>query len=328
MSSRPGTKILVGAAIATLALSSCGTESGDTTGNGGESITLGFPGTIGPTDTPIIAALNTLDDEGWNAEYIEFDSPDVQTQALMGGDINVASMGPSTVLAANDNGANLNIVGNNNILDYLIIGAPNVQSCSDLDDQTVAYHSEGSTSTAHLRLYLDENCPEAEPEFVVISGSSNRVTALLDGQIDGTIVRVEDWTAANADEDQAHIIDNLVETQAQLLTQTIVIDGEDSDSSGDAVAALMAELDAQLTAVNDDPNAFSETAADILEQDPSEVQPVLETLVDNGTFPDSHDLDPASVDATLTFNQDAGIISPEMTADQVADFELTRGNAQ
>lgn len=317
------TKVLGAMAIAALALSACGSDAeaeGDQA-----SLSLGFPGTIGPTDTPIIAALENLSDEGWDTEYIEFDSPDVQTQALMGSDINVASMGPSTVLAADDNGANLNIVGNNNILDYLIIGSPEIETCADLDGKTVAYHSEGSTSTAHLRLYLEDNCTEANPEFVVISGSNNRVTALLEGRIDGTIVRVEDWTAADASEDQAHVIDNLVETQADLLTQTIVVDGDSSESSKEAVAALLAELDEQFAAVNEDPAAFAETAAEILDTDPSEVQPVLETLVENGTFPKSHELNPDSVQATLTFNQDAEIISPDLTSDQVADFELSGG---
>jgi ABC-type nitrate/sulfonate/bicarbonate transport system substrate-binding protein len=288
---------------------------------------LGFPGTIGPTDTPIIAALQSLEDEGWDVEYIEFDSPDVQTQALMGGDINVASMGPATVMAADEGGAELTMVGNNNILDYLIVGASDVSSCADFDGRTVAYHSEGSTSTAHLRRYLADQCPEAEPEFVVISGSSNRVTALLAGQIDGTIVRVEDWMAVDAG-GAADIIDNLVETQADLLTQTIVVDRAAGDGATEAAAALLAALDEQFAAVNDDPAAFAATAADILGSDVDEVQPLLEALVENGTFPETSELDPASVEATIGFYRDAEVIGDELSAETVADYDVAGSAAE
>jgi ABC-type nitrate/sulfonate/bicarbonate transport system substrate-binding protein len=312
-------------AAATLSLAGCG--GGEDGGEDAQTITLGFPGTIGPTDTPIIAALQSLEDEGWDVEYIEFDSPDVQTQALMGGDINVASMGPATVMAADEGGAELTMVGNNNILDYLIVGASDVSSCADFDGRTVAYHSEGSTSTAHLRRYLADQCPEAEPEFVVISGSSNRVTALLAGQIDGTIVRVEDWMAVDAG-GAADIIDNLVETQADLLTQTIVVDRAAGDGATEAAAALLAALDEQFAAVNDDPAAFAATAADILGSDVDEVQPLLEALVENGTFPETSELDPASVEATIGFYRDAEVIGDELSAETVADYDVAGSAAE
>lgn len=322
--SRKRTLPSVGLLLAgTLALAACG-SGGDADASGDKSLTLGFPGTIGPTDTPIIAALESLEEDGWETEYIEFDSPDVQTQALMGGDIDIASMGPATVMAANENGAELLMVGNNNILDYLIVASADVATCADLDGRTVAYHSEGSTSTAHLRRYLAETCPDASPEFVVISGSGNRVTALLDGQIDGTIVRIEDWMSVDVDPSVAHVLDALSETQSQLLTQTIVIDDKRSDDAGPAAKALLAALDEQFAAVRQDPAAFAETAAEILDADKADVEPILAALVDDGTFPESSALSPDSIDATLAFYQEAGAVSESLTADQVADVELAR----
>lgn len=306
----------------TFALAACGGGDAESPSGDQQSITLGFPGTIGPTDTPLIAALNSLGDDGWDVEYIEFDSPDVQTQALMGGDINIASMGPATVMAANEAGAELSMVGNNNILDYLIITAADVASCNDLDGRTVAYHSEGSTSTAHLRRYLADNCPDASPEFVVISGSGNRVTALLEGQIQGTIVRIEDWMSVDVDPAVAHVIDTLSSTQSELLTQTIVIDGAGSEESQDAAAELLAALDEQFAAVREDPAAFAEVAAEILGSEVADVQPVLEALVEDGTFPETSALSSESIDATLAFYQEAGTVSESLTADEVADLDV------
>lgn len=311
-------------ALPAIVLTACGGD--DEVGSDDRSITLGFPGSVGPTDSPLIAALESLEEDGWTVEFIEFDSPDVQTQALMGGDIDIASMGPATVMAADERGAELVMVGNNNMLDYLIVGAADVATCADLDGRTVAYHSEGSTSTAHLREYLRDTCPDATPEFLVISGSSNRITALVEGQIDGTIVRVEDWISAEVEDDVAHVIDNLAETQSELLTQTIVIDGSKTDDVGPATAALMQAFDTQLAAVNEDPATFAEVAAPILSSSADELAPVIAALVENGTFPQNHELSRDSVQETLAFYEQAGTISGDLTVEQVANFELSTGD--
>lgn len=313
---------------AALSLAAC-SSSAPTDEAGTRSITLAFPGAVGPTDTPALAALQAMQEDGWETEYIEFDSPDVATQALIGGDVNIASMGPSTVMAANSAGADLRIVANNNIIDQLIVAAPDAQECADLDGRTVAYHSEGSTSTAHLRRYLEDNCPEIAPEFLVISGSGNRAAALLDGQIDGTIVRLEDWVAATASGDGGtNVLSTLAEEQATLLSQTLVVNGEELESNREAAAAFLTALDEQLALVNADPAAFAETAASLLSGSVEELAPVFETLVQNGIFPATSKLDEGSIDDTIAFYEAAGVIEEGTEADTVADFTVAEAAGQ
>ncbi len=294
-----------------------GTEAGSEAG-----VTLGFPGSIGPTDVPAILALEALADAGSETDYIEFDSPDVQTQALLRGDVNLASMGPATVMSANIAGADIKMVAQNNMNDLQILVAPEIGSCDDLAGQPVAIHSEGSTSTAHLKRWYADECPDAqEPEWLVISGSENRATALLEGQIRGTIVRLEDWIGVTGGEsDQGKILTALSDTQSELLTQTIATTQQTLDDDSEGVSAFLDALGEQFEAVNSDPSAYAEKAARVLGGDSETYAAVYEELVANGAFPTAVGLDPASVEATIAFYQESGAIAEgNLSADDVSD---------
>lgn len=315
---RIGTVFAVAGALS-IALTAC---SGGNSGSGdSNTLTLGFPGSIGTTDVPAVLALEALKEDGWDASYIEFDSPDVQTQALLRGDVNVASMGPATVMSADLAGSDIKMVANNNNNDLQVIASPDITECADLDGKPVAYQSDGATSTAHLKRWLQDNCPDAQPEFMVISGSANRATALLEGQISGTIVRLEDWIPAiEGHEGEAEILASLSADQSDLLTQTIAVTNESLESNPDLTQAFLEALQAEFDELNADPTAYADKAAEILDVDPAEAAAVYEQLVEEGVIPETVGIDMSHVDATLTFYQENGTIPEgDLTSSDVAD---------
>lgn len=313
-------KTLAGSAatFALFSVSALAQEAGD--------ITLGFPGGVGPTDVPAILALEALKAEGWTTDYIEFDSPDIQTQALLNGDIDVASMGPATVFAANLAGADLRIISNNNRIDFIVLAAPDVAECADLDGKLVAYHSTGSTTTAHLYRYIADNCPEITPNYMVLSGSANRAAALLNGQIAGTIVRMEDWIAATGGEDErANILALLAETQATLLTQTIVVSEKAIEAERAEIQAFVDALHGEFAKVYDDPAGYAEAAIAYLDGATVEgVAGVYAALAAEGLFPREKALSPNQIEDTIAFYVEAGRVGEgELTPDSVADFTFS-----
>ena len=307
-----------------LVLSGCSsTESpeagGDDAAKG--SVVLGYPGGLGPGDAPSALALETLKADGWEVEFIEFDSPDVQTQALLRGDVNFAAMGPSTVMSANLAGADLKMVTNDVRNDLQIVVSPDIKECADLDGKPVAYHSEGSTSTAHLKRWLSDTCPDASPEFMVISGSANRATALIQGQIAGTVVRLEDWIPAiKGNESKAQVLTSLSEDQSNLLAHTITTTSKTLDENSAVVDAYLEALQAEFTALQADPAAYADRAAEVLGMDAAELVDVYEQLVELGIFPTEVGIDMDEVDATLKFYQESGSVPEgELSASDIAD---------
>lgn len=311
--------LLCGAAIATLATASVMAQDA---GN----LTLGFPGGVGPTDIPAILALEEMKAQGWTTSYIEFDSPDIQTQALLSGDIQVASMGPATVFAANLAGADLRIVSNNNSIDFIVLAKTGIDECADLNNQIVAYHSTGSTTTAHLYRYIADNCPDITPNYMVLSGSANRAAALLNGQIAGTIVRMEDWIAATGGEDErAKVLALLAETQSTLLTQTIVVSAKNLEAERAEAEAFVDALHAQFARVYQDPDAYAELAVPYLDGATVEsVSAVYGALTAANLFPKEKALSQAQVEDTIAFYEEAGRADAgALTPEGVADFSIS-----
>lgn len=318
-------RTVTAAAVAGLlatSLVACGSggSSGDTSESAG-SVTVGYPGGLGPGDVPSVLALDNLAEQGYETDYIEFDSPDVQTQALLRGDVNFAAMGPATVMSANINGADLKMISNDVRNDLQIVVSPEINECADLDGKTVAYHSEGSTSTAHLKRWLSDTCPEAQPEFMIISGSANRATALLEGQIAGTVVRLEDWIPAiRGNDDQAKVLVSLSEDQSELLAHTIATTTDALEEDSETAEAYIAALQQELDEMYEDPAAYAEKAAEFLGTDAAELTEVYQQLVDLEIFPSEVGIDMDEVTATLEFYQESGSIPEgELSADDVAD---------
>lgn len=288
-----------------------------------QNMVLGFAGGAGPTGVPAIIALETLQDQGMSTEVIEFDSPDILTQALLNGQVQIAVMGPATAFAADLAGADLQMLAKNNQNDYLIISSPEIAECADLDGKTVAYHSVGSSTTAHLMAWLKDTCPEAKPNFIVLSGSANRVAALLNGQIDGTLVRLEDWMAVTRGEDErARVLTMLVESQRNLITGAVVASAGKVEQDRALLEAFLAELNNQFDAVYADPVAYAAGAAEHLgEMEPADIEAVYTYFAETEMFPIDEVLTPEAVEDTIRFYEEAGRVEPgALTVDEVANF--------
>ena len=312
------TLILAGGAISLAA-------AGQSLAQDAGELTFGFPGSAGPTNVPGILALKELESMGWKTEYIEFDSPDILTQALINGDVDVVSMGPSTVFAAAAAGADLRMISTNNAIDFIIISSSDIESCDELDGKLVAYHSPGATSTFHLFRYMANTCPDSEPEYIVVSGSANRATALLNGQIQGTIVRLEDWVAITGGEDErGRILGVLAEDQGSLLTSAIVVAAEQVETQRDETVAFLEALQRQFDMIYEDPVAYAEAALPYLEGGTTEsVAVVYAQHADQGLFPRATGLTRSQVSETMDFYAEAGKIEEgKLTPEDVADFSF------
>ena len=290
-------------------------------------MTIGFGGGLGPTDVPSILALKELEASGWETTHIEFDSPDIQTQALINGDIDIAAMGPATVMSANSAGADLRMVTRNNSLDLLVVSKSSIASCEELAGKTVAYHSPGATSTFHLLRYMETNCPDVEPNYIVVSGSANRSAALLNGQIDGTIVRLEDWIAATSDGsgEDTRVLSVIGDDQSNLLAQMIVVSADQLQSKHSEFKVFIDALHEEFSKVYDDPAGYAAKAVQYLPgADVDNVAGVYSALIDAQLFPLQPGIGRSQVEDTLAFYEMAGRIDPGALApEDVADFSFS-----
>jgi ABC-type nitrate/sulfonate/bicarbonate transport system substrate-binding protein len=89
------------------------------------------------------------------------------------------------------------------------VASNDITDCKQLDGKNVGIFSEAGVSTAFLKIYLQENCPDAQPNYLVIADSPLRRQALEQGQLAATPLEpgdVVDIVAKSSD--KFHVLAN------------------------------------------------------------------------------------------------------------------------
>ncbi|HXL09173.1 MAG TPA: ABC transporter substrate-binding protein [Candidatus Bathyarchaeia archaeon] len=159
---------------------------------GNLDLKLGHPSTISFYDMPAVMTRERLNKSGWNVSSVEFTRTDLNVQALAQGTIQIANSQVMDPVRANQKGAKLVFVMENNGGEFLMVGKNEIKDCKDTDGKRFAIHGEAATTSLAAKLWLLNDC-KVNPNMMVIPGGENRIIALQNNQIDATIVQLGDW---------------------------------------------------------------------------------------------------------------------------------------
>ena len=144
------------------------------------------------SSVPFLMALDTLREQGYTIETttLRFD---LVIPVLTKGDLDIAPLSHQLGWSAIAKDAPLRTivswVGNQ----FLIVVKPEIQSCANLQGKPMGYGSTTAVNTALFEEYLKRTCTGIAPQAVLIPSSTNRVAALLAGQLDGALLETDDW---------------------------------------------------------------------------------------------------------------------------------------
>lgn len=159
---------------------------------GNLDLKLGHPSTISFYDMPAVMTRERLNKSGWNVSSVEFTRTDLNVQALAQGTIQIANSQVMDPVRANQKGAKLVFVMENNGGEFLMVGKNEIKDCKDTEGKRFAIHGEAATTSLAAKLWLLNDC-KVNPNIMVIPGGENRIIALQNNQIDATIVQLGDW---------------------------------------------------------------------------------------------------------------------------------------
>jgi NitT/TauT family transport system substrate-binding protein len=290
--------VAVAVALALL-LAACGGES-DTGGSGsggdgasesGEAegtkeFSVGFT-SLGLSSAPFLAALDTLRDDGYSIETPELAESELVTEGVANGDFAFGSGANNAVMLANTQGANLRLIVDRVQNEWTLYARNDITECADLDGKRVAIHSEGAVSTVMVRNYIAQNCPDAEPEYIIISGSPNRLAALLADQIDASPLEVTDTiTIDNEASDRFGLLASFSEELPELSTTSVYVNGDFADENPGTVEAVVQAVLEQHRQIEGDPDYLKQIAEEYVGDalDPETVDAVAQRYVDLGLF--------------------------------------------
>ena len=274
------------------------------------------------TTVPLLAALDDLREDGYDIEVVELAEPELAIEGLSNGDYAISAESTSPALVAIEAGAPIKIIADVIGNQWAVYGQQGVTSCNDLVGQPFGIFSEGAVATAMVRDWVSQDCSDGEPEYLVIGGSDVRAQALLQGQIQATALEISDVVTLSAagDAEFTEIVD-FGEKLPDLHPQTVYANEEFLSGQPEAAQAFVDALIAQHEQINADPSHLVGLVEEHLGESDDLTLEIATRYVDDGLF-DAGALTTESIQGTIDFFIDAGVVSEALTAEDVADLSF------
>jgi len=140
------------------------------------------------SDVPRLMAREALQQAGYAIEATSYTDNVIAIQALTLGTADVAVASLPVVMAAIQKGAAITVLMEASISTRCLVTAPEITTCSGLNNRQVSVPNLISSQTLAFRRYIDTRCPGTNVEKVAIAGANNRLAALLAHRTAGAIL--------------------------------------------------------------------------------------------------------------------------------------------
>ncbi|HZD75228.1 MAG TPA: ABC transporter substrate-binding protein [Actinomycetota bacterium] len=246
-----------------LVLAACGGGSGasSSSGSGGtKTFTVGFT-SVGMSSAPFLAALDQLRGQGYKIETPELAESELVAEGVAKGRFAFGSGANNEVMTADAKGADLKVIMDRVSNEWTVYARTDIGQCSDLNGKRLAIHSEGAVSTAMVKNYIETKCPGTKPNYVVISGSPNRLAALLADRIDASPLELTDAVTLEAKaSDRYHLLASFSKDLPELHPTSIYVNGDFAKKNPETVRAVVKAVLEQNRKVAGDPAYLEQIA--------------------------------------------------------------------
>jgi NitT/TauT family transport system substrate-binding protein len=288
-----------------LVLAACGGNSDKSSGGSGgtKEFTVGFT-SVGMSSAPFLAAIDSLNSQGYNIKTPELAESELVTEGVAKGSFAFGSGANNEVMTANTKGANLKVVVDRVSNEWTIYARKSITQCSDLNGKRLAIHSEGAVSTAMVKNYIETKCPGTKPNYVVISGSPNRLAALLADRIDASPLELTDAVTLEAKaSDRYALLASFSQDLPQLHPTSIYVNGDFAKKNPDTVKAVVKAVLEQDRKISGNPDYLKQIAEKFVPKaiDASTIDSAAKKYVDLKMFDVNGGLNQQDLDYTSKF---------------------------
>lgn len=287
-------------------------------------IRVGMTAAADIDDVIAFLAFEKLRKKGYLVEITSFAQPELGVTALDSDQIDISHGSTPLFLNAIQKGAGFLGVVEKKANTWSVMAKKGINTCHDLDKKTVAIHSEGAAGTAMLKAYIEENCPGIEPTYLIIPGSANRATALLEGVIDATPVDVEDIVRITKTQPEKFTtLTNFSEDLPDLMVNNFWISKEFAQENPEAVKAFIRALLEVNRRAKDDPEWLIEQVPKFIELDEdviADLPKIIENFLSIDTFPENGGLTKERAQYSIGFYTETGRLELGLSSDEAFDF--------
>lgn len=334
MSLTRGSTATLGFVIALgLGLTACGDDGPDETTDAGDSgdagtaspedapaFTIAMPGVPGVSMVPLLSAIDVLRDQGYEIETPWIAESELTVEGTASGDFAFSSGTSQSTMLAIEQGAPLKWIADRVSNEWTVYATDDITDCEGLADRRLAIHSEGAISTAMVHLWMDQTCPGTQAEEVVISGSPNRLQALVGGQIDASPLELADAIQLEETRDGFNRLTSFSEDIPELKTTTYYGNEQFMTENPEIVHALLKAIVEENRKIAADPAYLADLIAEYVEDfDPEFLETVSTEYADLGMFSVNAELSPDEVQFTIDTFAEGEITGDGLTVEQIVD---------
>lgn len=230
------TKLTTGVAFATLVTSAAHAEGFDLSGT---DVTIG-------TAQAQVLNLGTLRMiemlEGWGADVSRVELPSISgLEAIIADRIEVASRSSDEILIGQARGVDVVAIGAPiSTMHYAIVSTPGVDSIADLDGKSIGTSGPGGFNGMLFRYILKQNGlePEVDVAVVPVGGSSERAAAIMAGQVNATVVFIDNWLALEAQGANAQLLGYVADIVPGLSSRAVFAERAYIESNPELATAI------------------------------------------------------------------------------------------
>jgi ABC-type nitrate/sulfonate/bicarbonate transport system substrate-binding protein len=273
--------------------------------NGDLTVKLGYPSDQSLGTLPGSITNDRLKGEGWKTEDVYFTRPDLNTQALTQGTVQISIAQALEAARVIEKGGAVSWLAENNRGEFVLITKKDIADCKGLDGKRFGIHGETATTSVAAVAYLKNQCG-INPQVLVIPGGDNRAVALINDQLDGTIAQVADWLNLDAEAPGKF---RLLDTGKlfDISGTQLWVNNDWAAKNPDVAAAYLAETLKTFRIIREEPTVLYDAMRKYLPKTPaSQYEPAAKAYMDvvQAWLPDGGAIDP--VDTTLKFFTDSG----------------------
>jgi NitT/TauT family transport system substrate-binding protein len=281
---------------------------------------LDVPADADVADVPWLVAVDSLKEQGYRIEAMSFADSALGAAAMAQGDLDVGCFSNQVAWAATGKGAPILTIMDRSANPQMIISTKDMQTCADLDGRSVAVPSVTAVTAAMLDAYVERNCPEAEPQTVIVSGGSNRTAALLSGAVDAAMQDIDDLIKIEREQPgQFHPLIVFALEFPGLHVQSYMARSGFAEQHPEMLKDVIRALFAARLSLQD-PGALREAIIKYVDLEPDKAQQAAEIYLTREFWDLSGSYKLESVQATLDFLQEHATLPPGLKAEDVADL--------
>lgn len=180
--------------------------------------------------------------EGWGATVNRVELPSISgLEAIIADRIDIASRSSDEVLLGQARDVDVvAFAAPISAMHYAIVSTPGTDSLADLKGGSIATSGPGGFNGMLFRYMLKQNGlePEVDVAIVPVGGSSERAAAIMAGQVNATVVFIDNWLALEEQGANAQLLGYVADILPGLSARAIFAPREYLEANTDLVTAF------------------------------------------------------------------------------------------